>query len=705
MPTNPKPLLVVDDDLHNRDMLSRRFRKAGYEVEVADSGAEALAVLARQEIDLILLDSMMPGMSGIELLKLLRATRTPEDLPVIMVTAVSESDKVVEALELGANDYITKPIDFNVAMARVRTHLTRKHAEVALRESEERYSLAARGANDGLWDWDLKEERVYYSLRWKEMLGCVEDDIGDSPEEWLSRIHPADRVRVDTELEAIREPSHGTAYVSEHRMRHNTGRYRWMMIRGHVLRAADGVAVRMAGSQTDVTENKAFDSLTGLPNRVLLTEQISRHQEELRKKPDQLAALLFLDLDHFKVINDSLGHIVGDKLLVAFAGRLRHLLRTGADPGRLGGDQLIARLGGDEFALLVTDLRAPADSLAIGLRIRDALHEPFEIEGREVFTSASIGIAMLDPAHRSADDLLRDADTAMYQAKTLGRARCEMFSPELRDAAFHRMETENELRRALDAKEFLAYYQPKIRLDSGELAGFEALLRWNHPQRGIVSPAEIIPLAEETGLILPIGEWILHEACAQMRRWQLQYPVLNRCEVSVNLSPRQFRHPTLVPSVIHALAESGLPARCLQLEVTESMFIDDVTGATTVLNRLKEIGVGIKLDDFGTGYSSLSYLCNLPCDSLKIDQSFVNRMIEDKNSFEVTRSIIQMAGHLGMGVTAEGIESPSQAFELLGLGCEFGQGYYFARPMPAGKALGYIEEHCAPDAVPADPAH
>ncbi len=684
---NTRPLLVVDDDPNNRDLLSRRLSRAGYQVQSAEGAQEALRKLQSAEYDLVLLDSMMPGMSGVDLLRLLRGTHSPEELPVIMVTALVDSDRVVEALSAGANDYITKPIDFSVALARVRTQLDRKRAEDALRESEQRYSLAARGANDGLWDWDLRTGKVFYSPRWHEMLG-LQQPVSGTPADWLDRIHPEDRPRVEFQLETLWH-TRACDFVSEHRIRHADGSYRWMLLRGHVLRSPTGTGIRMAGSQTDVTENKAFDSLTGLPNRVLLRERLSRGLESLRSGRTAYAGLLFIDIDRFKVINDSLGHAVGDQLLIQFAALLQETLA--ADPSSAAGDTLVARLGGDEFAIFL-DLKDPREAMFVAQRIQESTQRRFDIEGREVFASVSIGVVVADKLSASPDALLRDADTAMYRAKALGRSRCEMFSAELRDAALGRLEMENDLRKAIEDGQFTVYYQSKVVLNTGCLVGFEALVRWNHPRRGLISPCDFIPIAEETGLINRIGSWVMMEACKQMRAWQARYPTFPPLEVSVNLSPRQFRDASLISTVKHVLKETGLEPACLQLEVTESVLIDDAEEAIRTLVQLKDLGVGLKLDDFGTGYSSLNYLCRLPCDSLKIDRSFVRSMCEDDNSLQVIRAILSLAQSLGKTVVAEGIDCSVHVARLRDLGCEFGQGYFFSLPIPPSEASRLIEE-------------
>ncbi|MGD0362156.1 MAG: EAL domain-containing protein [Bryobacteraceae bacterium] len=690
MPAQTKPLLLVDDDPTNQDLLSRRLTRAGYTTEVAGSGYEALDVLARREVELVLLDSMMPGMSGIDLLRRLRQRFSSATLPIIMVTALGESERIVEALNLGANDYISKPVDFPVALARIKAQIERKRAERVLLESEERYALAARGANDGLWDWNLETQRVYFSSRWKAMLGYEEAEIGEGPEEWLSRVHKEDRARLGATLAAHWNATAEKECAVEHRMLHKDGSYRWMLSRGVVKCDGQGKAARMAGSQTDITGSKTFDPLTGLPNRTQFHERLAACMDRAAQEPDYPFTVLCLDLDRFKVVNDSLGHTAGDELLVHVAQRLRSAVRSAPLPGEERGAfrDLIARLGGDEFAILLENVDSHG-AIRIADRIRESIHAAFKLESREVFTTASIGIVPGHSAYRTPTEILRDADTAMYKAKSLGRSRFEVFEAGMRAQAVARLDLESDLRRAVDKGEFVLYYQPKVNLKTQQIVGVEALIRWLHPERGIVAPDEFIPLAEETGLIVPIGLWVLREACMAMRRWHAEFPTVPPLEVSVNVSVRQFREPDLQAQVAAILAETQLDPKTLQLEITESVLMDDLETVATLLDGLKTLGVGLKIDDFGTGYASLKCLNRLPFDVLKIDRSFVVHMSEKDGTGDTIRTILLLAENLGMQVVAEGIERKDQLEELQALHCDYGQGYYFSPPLEP-EALGAL---------------
>jgi diguanylate cyclase (GGDEF)-like protein/PAS domain S-box-containing protein len=561
-------------------------------------------------------------------------------------------------------------------------------AVAALRESEERYSLAVMGANDGLWDWNLKSSEIYFAPRWKSMLGFEDQDIGNKPVEWFGRIHPEDIERVKAELNAHLD---GTKpqFQSECRILNKEGNYRWMLTRGVAVRDELG-PYRLAGSQTDITERKLaeeqllrdafYDALTNLPNRALfldrLTGAAARAGARARRGKPQYFAVLFMDLDRFKVINDSLGHVLGDELLVGIAQRLMSSVRPG---------DTIARLGGDEFTVLVEDVGDVRDAISVAERIQNALKLPFNLEGREVFTTASIGIAMSSLDFEAASDLLRDADTAMYWAKSKGKARYEIFDPSMHGRALALLQLETDLRRAVEREEFRIYYQPIVSLADGSIEGFEALVRWQHPERGLLPPEEVIPLAEETGLIVPIGYRVLRDACNQMRIWHEQFSPVPF--LSVNISAKQFAELDLIDHLREILNDTGFLPEYLKLEITESIIMEDVEFASSLLQKLKELQVRLLIDDFGTGYSSLSYLYKFPIHTLKIDRSFVSA--DKGDNWEIVRAIISLARSLNMDVVAEGVETEDQRDHLISLGCEKGQGFLFSRPIEAAAVQDY----------------
>jgi diguanylate cyclase (GGDEF)-like protein len=455
------------------------------------------------------------------------------------------------------------------------------------------------------------------------------------------------------------------------------------------IRHASGMIEGAIGVSHDITERtraeaelqfQAFhDALTGLPNRALFLDRLE-HALTRTERHGGTVGVLFLDLDRFKLVNDSLGHAAGDLLLINVAGRLKGCLRA---------EDTVARFGGDEFAILLSQLDEPSGTLLTAERIIRALDAPFHLEGHDVVTATSIGIVTNTPDHSPAD-MVRDADAALYRAKAKGRGRYEVFDETMNARALERLELEADLRAALARNEFTVYYQPKINLATGHLEGMEALVRWQHPRRGLVSPDAFIPLAEETGLIRPIGQWVLEEACRQTKRWLDHNPDL-ALVTSVNLSARQFQQPTLVEDVTQALRQSGVSPWCMQLEITESVAMEDAEAAVTILQQLKALGLQLAIDDFGTGYSSLAYLKRFPVDELKIDRAFVSGLMHESEDASIVNAVASLGHALNLSIVAEGIETAEESHHVHTLGCEVGQGYYFARPLPRAEADVFVE--------------
>ena len=678
-------LLVVDDNEFNREALSRRLGQKGFVVDTAENGADAIALVLNGRYDLILLDVEMPNMSGLEVLCRLRATHSHTELPVIMVTARTQSEDIVEALNLGANDYITKPVDFAVALARIETHLSHKWVVEDLRESEERYTVAVQGANDGIWDWNIATNKVYWSPRWKALLGYGDSEIGNHPEEWLSRVHSEDAGRVKETLDAYLASGDGH-YESEHRILHRGGTYRWMRCRGASVADASGRVTRLAGSMTDVTEAKVADALTGLPNRLLFSDLLERAIKRSERRHDYVFALLVLGLDRFKVVNQSLGVLCADRLLVAVARRLQSCLRGTDVVSRDQAGFTLARLDGDEFTVLLDDITDASDAIRVAERLRAAMLEPFDIDGRQVFMSAAIGITISTTGYEHPEDLLQDAAIALNRAKAEGSASFELFDPAMRERAVSRLQLETDLRNALENGELTVAYQPIISLETRAIEGFEALARWNHPTRGMIGPSEFIPIAEDLGIIRRLGLLVLAQSCRQMAQWQRQFGSRAPRVMCVNVAAGQFGPHDLAAEVQQILNETGLEPSKLKLELTESTFLSDLGGAETALARLQAMGVDWSIDDFGTGYSSLSYLHRLQATTIKIDRSFVARMGGNTKGSEMVRAIIALAFNLGMSVVAEGVETIEQVVELQTLGCDRAQGYYFSHPVDLAKA-------------------
>ncbi len=558
-----------------------------------------------------------------------------------------------------------------------------RERSAALAESEQRYALAARGANDALWDWNLRDGSAYFSPRWADMVGHTEHD--GTLENWLGRVLEAHAQGLRRDL-ANHVAGLTPHFENVHQCWHADGGWRWLLARGLAVRDDEGRVVRVAGSITDVTEQKRFeeqllhcafhDPLTGLPNRALFLDRLTHAVARSERRAEHIFGVLFLDLDRFKVINDSLGHRVGDELLKGIARRVEECVRPG---------DTVARLGGDEFTVLLDDLVRPNDAELVAGRIQESLRAPFRLDGHEVVTSASIGIALSLQGYERAEDIVRDADTAMYRAKADGKARHRVFDEAMHHTAVARLTLESELRRAVDRQEFEVHYQPVVSLQSGRIEGFEALVRWNHPTRGLVSPNEFIPLAEETGLINPLGLWVLREAANQAKAWQQKYPRDLPLQMNVNLSGRQFRQPDLIRDVVTVLGDIGLEPGSLRLEITESVLMETAKDSRAVLAELREHGIRLCIDDFGTGYSSLNYLHSFDIDVLKIDRSFVSRIREGRAP-EIVQTIVDLSRSLGLAVTAEGIETAEQLRQLRAMDVELGQGFYFARGLTASRA-------------------
>jgi diguanylate cyclase (GGDEF)-like protein len=593
-------LLIVDDISDNRNILTRRFERRGFDVTEADSGIAAIDLIERGAFDLVLLDVMMPGIDGLETLRRIRSRRSAFALPVIMVTAKSESGNIVDALEQGANDYVTKPVDFAVALARVNTQISRRHAEQQVARANEEL----RKANEDL------ERRV---------------------EERTRRLVDANQ-RLKEEIADREELQARSQYLAYH------------------------------------------DSLTGLGNRLLFKEQLDEARKDVSVAPHPLA-VLFLDLDGFKAVNDTLGHSIGDLLLRSIAAKLRDLLPS---------TDRIARLGGDEFAILQISSPQPTSSISLAEKIIEVVDHPHNIDGHDVTVGASVGIAVGRPGEMNTDNFLKSADLAMYAAKSEGRGTYRMFDPKMDAAVQTRRSMERDMRTALAQGGFRLCYQPLVNLQTKKVTAFEALMRWDHVERGAVPPSVFIPVAEEMGLIVQIGEWALRQACSQAIEWP------DDIRVCVNLSPIQFSKGNLVSTVMSALAFSGLQSSRLELEITESVLLEKTERNIAILNQLREMGVRISMDDFGTGYSSIGYLRSFRFDKIKIDQSFVRDLIVDEGSLAIVRAIAGLGVSFGMTTTAEGVETEEQMRCLNLEGCIEVQGYLYSKPVPADEIRGLL---------------
>ena len=604
----------------------------------------------------------------------------PEAEPTVAEIRLSDAEGEWIPAEATGNDLrANEHVKGIVVMVRDVSH--REVSSWSLDESSARIVRAARSTSDGLWDWDLTTQHVHYSEKWREVVGIQADDVTGKPEDWLDRIHPEDRQPFESLLAAHLD-GHTEALDHEHRVRTSEGTYRWMLVRGLALRDADGRATRIAGSMLDVSERKLFDALTRLPNRGTFKDILEITVDRWVDEPGRLFAVLVIDLDRFKVINDSLGHSIGDRLLTSIARRIQSCVRP---------HDTVARLGGDEFSVLLDGLDVPEDAERIANEIKDLLGRPLSVNGTEVYSTASVGIALSSKGYTKAGDMLRDADTAMHRAKDAGRDRAETFQTNMHIETLNHFKMEVDLRRAIRREEFVVHYQPLVDLHSGRLNGFEALVRWQSPERGFVSPMDFIPLAEEVGLIAPIDRFVLKAAAAQARDWQQGHDRLGELAICVNVSSKQFSRDDLVEYVASVLEDCELDPRCLKLEITESAIMTNPERAADILYDLRDLGVRLALDDFGTGYSSLGHLHRFPFDVLKIDRSFVSRLgVRDEpardtgrgsRNPEIVSTIVALADALSLDVVAEGIETAEHLELLRAMGCRYGQGWFFSKPL------------------------
>ncbi|MCK6681993.1 MAG: EAL domain-containing protein [Thermoanaerobaculia bacterium] len=575
------------------------------------------------------------------------------------------------------------------AILSLNRDITEEHrAILALRRSEERYALAARASNDGLWDWDLVTGTLQLSPRWKEIVGLSDDEVSEVPASWLDRVHPSDAPDFASTIQA-HVNGLTSCLESEHRILHRNGEYRWVLCRGMAV-YEEGKAIRLAGSMSDITDRKRaearlvhdalHDSLTGLPNRLLFMDRLGHVLRRRHESQPPNFAVLYLDLDRFKVINDSMGHDVGDRLLREIGKRLSEVVRA---------SDTAARLGGDEFAILLEDLDSLSRLISVAQRIEAELSRPFLIGGTEIHTRPSIGIAPGDSQSDRPEELIRRADVAMYAAKRRGSGY-SIYDEAMHEEVVGRMRLETELHSAIEQGQFFLQYQPIFALDGARLTGFEALLRWRHPERGVISPAQFIPMLEETRLIVPLTRWVLKAASSALDSWTADLPASAPLVMSVNISAVHFALSNIVDEIKQAVGEPVRAGRRLGIEVTESALMENPDVAERQLEALRAMGVETSVDDFGTGYSSLAYLSRLPFDKIKIDRTFVSRIGSDTSGLGIVRAIVALAHDLRKELVAEGVETPEQLVALEALGCEHAQGFLFARPLPEAEARALV---------------
>ena len=687
--SNTAQLLIANPQ--TRADAREALESLGLEVVEAVSGADLVLGCDPERTQLVLIDGTDPGLDSHALCGELRRIPGGEHTPVLVLLAGGDPEGVARAYEAGATDFVRCPLEGVVLAHRARNLVHARRVATHLQHSEEKLAKAQRIAQLGWWEWDLGENTLVCSQEFYAILGLERESFGGTYESLLRCIPRSDREELKSLIDA--SVRGGDPFSTDHRVTRSDGVERFVYQQAEVSLDEAGNAVRLVGTIQDITERKRaedqirflayFDSLTGLPNRRQFTERLARTLE-IAQRHNRLAALLFLDLDRFKRINDTLGHSAGDHLLQEVSSRLLTCLRKTdcvTRPSEKPAESVVARLGGDEFIVLLGEVSRVQDAARVARRIVEVLSEPFVLQGQEVVVTSSIGITLFPFDGEDADTLLKNADTAMYHAKDQGRNNYQFYNETMNATAFERLVLEGNLRRALERQEFVLHFQPQVKLLDGQIFGAEALIRWQHPEMGLVPPGRFIPLAEESGLIVPIGEWALRTACEQMRAWQDEG--LPAVRIAVNVSSLQFADPGFVATVDQILRATGLLPEHLDLEMTESILMGDVETSITSLQRLKQLGVWLSVDDFGTGYSSLSYLRRFAIDTLKVDRSFLLNVPDDPDHVAITSAIIALARSLHLGVIAEGVESPEQVRFLRHQGCNDAQGFLFGRPVAA----------------------
>ncbi|MDH3212979.1 MAG: EAL domain-containing protein [Myxococcales bacterium] len=704
---SPALILITDDSKMIRQMGRESLEQSGFEVVEAEDGEECVRSFRESGPDLVLLDVEMPKVDGFTACEEIRQSERGAQTPVLMMTGRNDLDSIRRAYEAGATDFSAKPVNWTIIGQRVRYMLRMNEVLDDLRRSQERLARAQRIARLGNWELDLAAQRFTASEELCRLYGLGPSEGELSLEVLLDRVHVDDRGPVRNAVE--RCASEGTAFSVDHRVNLPGGRLRNLHLQADAIPDEAGRPIALSGTAQDITDRKRaeeeirflayHDGLTRLANRRLFSERLRFALAHARRHRETVA-VLFLDLDHFKRINDTLGHTVGDLFLQRVADRLKNCVRESDCVSRVVEDSVgatVSRFGGDEFMVALSSIQNSDELGQVAQRILDAMARPFELDGNDVVITASIGIAVAPEDGEDVDSLIRNADAAMFEAKNQSRGTYKFYELAMNEVPHENLQLESDLRKALDRSELLLHYQPKVELAGGRVVGFEALARWQHPKLGMIPPDTFVPVAEQAGLIVPLGEFVLRSACSQVREWrEMGLPPLR---ISVNLSAHQFRTEELVETVTRVLRETPVSPRCLDVEITESAMMQNQKVTVSVLQKLKGIGITVSLDDFGTGYSSLSYLKGFPVDTVKIDRSFVRDLMTDPDDAAITAAIISMAKTLNLRVTAEGVETEEQLAFLRAHGCDEMQGYLFSPPMPADRATEMLREM-----LPAEPS-
>ena len=699
-------VLHVDDDVASLMMAEEALEAAGFVVVQAENGQEALDSFQKDSPDLIIMDAVMPVMDGFEAISSIRKMPAGEHVPILMITGLDDLESITRAYDEGATDFLTKPINFFTLPFRMQYMLRAKLTADALRSSQSKLDSAQRIARLGHWECDFGGDHFSWSREFTRVMMLPEDSTGGTLGDLLKNIVDSDRSVVRSHLVSAFDECQ--SFNIEFNVENETSRalhtvrieaephYDESNNCSHILGTVQDITER-TNAQKQIHNLAYYDLVTGLPNRAQLYERLEQALTSARRK-DHEFALLFLDLDHFKQVNDTLGHDAGDDLLQQVSDRLTEVVRSTDSVARTNtGDEddsfqqhTIARLGGDEFVVLLSSINRAEDAARVSERIAQEIGQPYTINDNVVSVTTTIGISVFPADGSDSETLMKHADVAMYHMKENGRNGYKFYSRDIHEAALMRFSMEADLKKAIDNEDLTLVFQPKVNLVDHRVVGVETLVRWTHETKGVISPVDFIPIAEETGLILPLGRWVLEASCLQMQSWidQGRTPF----SIAVNCSLLQFERGAIIEDIDHAISVSGLDPRYLEVELTESLFLKDIDAGIEILRQMKALGIHVSIDDFGTGFSSLSYLKRLPVDKLKIDQSFVRDLENDPGDAAIVSAIITLAHNLGLEVIAEGVETEGQMNILSRYRCDEAQGYFFSHPLFKEEADVWLAE-------------
>ncbi len=672
-------LLIEDNPVAARLTMAILEQEPDFRVHQVPSLEDAYNSLKHAPVDAVLMDLYLPDSDGLK--TFLRFHNDFPQLPVVILSGLDDRAIALEAVKEGAQDFLVKgEMDALLLKKSLRHSIERKKIESALKESEERYALAARGANDGIWDWDIAAQKFYFSSRFLAMMGLKPEEAPTDLESWSQMLHPDDGPAF---LDLIGRHIEGTLKQLrvEYRVQHPDGHYRWMLIRGEAVRDGNGRARRIAGSQTDITDFRLIDTLTGLPNRLLFSDRLEQAYLRFESHTSQGFALIYLDINRFGRLNESFGIRGGDSILADIARRLKECLGVG---------DTISRPGSDEFLILLEGTHPGTGIAPVETRLKEALHRPLYFSREELHLDFSAGVIFSELREEGPESLIRDAHSALNLAKQKGGSVFQVYSHELSEASRERMQLESLIRKALEEGQFRLFYQPQLDLRTGKINGFEALIRWAHPELGLISPERFLPVAEDTGLIGKIGQWTLREAIHQLETWHQEGL---RVRVAVNLSPTEFRARTVAAFLRQELKDRTFPPGALEMEFTETVALENVAQTIEELQEIQDMGLRIAVDDFGTGFSSLTYLKRFPVNAVKIDREFVMSIPDNTDDAAIVSAILAMGKSLGLEVVAEGVETEAQLAFLRARNCEFVQGYLISRPLPAEEAVEVLRNY------------